>query len=128
MSDQPTPPLEPTPRPPDDPDLELELDPHLEVVDALPTLLTCSASFSARLPSQRVLDMLQRIEGVGFGELATNQPFRIVAFRLLLRDYPDRDATSLWMHAYDVEVEVVDANPTNGSSPMPAHPFAGSGG
>jgi hypothetical protein len=96
-------------------------------LEELPTLLSCSQSFSARLPSQRVLDLLQRIEGTDFGDLAQHQPFRIVAFRLLLRDYPNRDATSLWMHAYDCEVEVSDLGPMNGSSPMPVLPSAGSG-
>jgi hypothetical protein len=78
-----------------------------------------SASFSARLPSQRVLDQLARIEGVQFGELAQSSPFRIVAFRALMRDYPQRDPTSLWMHAYDVEVEVDTESPFNGRSPTP---------
>jgi hypothetical protein len=88
--------------------------------EALPTLLHVSQAFSGRLPSQRVLDMLSRIEGVDFGQLAQTQPFRIVAFRALVRDYPERDPTSLWMHAYDVEVEVDDINPTNGSGPTPS--------
>jgi hypothetical protein len=86
--------------------------------EPLPTLVHVSQAFSARLPSQRVLDMVTKIEGIDFAALATSAPFRLVAFRALLRDYPSRDPTSLWMHAYDVEVEVTDANPTNGSSPM----------
>ena len=95
----------------------------LELGDAnepLPTLIRVSQDFSARLPSQRVIDVLTRCEaGTDFGTLAQTQPFRIVAFRALLRDYPNRDPTSLWMHAYDVECEVGDVNPTNGSSPSP---------
>lgn len=84
---------------------------------ALPDLVSVTQSFSQRLPSQRVLDMLSRIEGTGFGELAERQPFRIVAFRALLRDFPGRDETSLWQHAYDVEVQVVEeVDPTNGKS------------
>jgi hypothetical protein len=89
--------------------------------EALPDLVAVTQAFSARLPSQRVLDLLARAEGgaVDFGELAQSQPFRIVAFRALLRDFPGRDPTSLWMHAYDVEVEVSDVNPTNARSPTP---------
>jgi hypothetical protein len=90
---------------------------HVEQ-ESLPTLVHVSASFSARLPTQRVLDLITKIEGgVNFGELAQSQPFRIVAFRALVRDFPRRDPTSLWMHAYDVEVEVEIENPTNGTSP-----------
>jgi hypothetical protein len=94
---------------------------------ALPVLVAVSTSFSSRLPSQRQLDLLAKIEGADFAELATRQPFRIVAWRALLRDFPERDPTSLWMHAYDVEVEVAEENPTNGKSPTPAPPFAATG-
>jgi hypothetical protein len=87
---------------------------------ALPTLVHVSQAFSARLPSQRVLDMLTRTEGVEFTELAQNQPGRLLAFRALLRDYPERDTASLWLHAYDVEVAIDDVNPTNGNAPMPS--------
>jgi hypothetical protein len=97
--------------------------------EPLPDLVSVSAAFSARLPSQRVLDMLARLEGVGFGELAERQPFRIVAFRALIRDYPNRDPASVWAHAYDVEVEVAEGmDPTNGKSTTPAPRFADSGG
>jgi hypothetical protein len=97
--------------------------------EQLPDLVTVSTAFSARLPSQRVLDMLARLEGVGFGELAERQPFRIVAFRALMRDYPSRDPASVWAHAYDVEVEVAEAmDPTNGKSTTRAPRFADSGG
>jgi hypothetical protein len=88
--------------------------------EALPYLVTVSLAFSSRVPTQRTLDMLEQIEGSGFGDLAQRQPFRIVAFRALLREYPQRDPTSLWMHAYDVEVEVQDENPTNGKLPTHA--------
>jgi hypothetical protein len=91
----------------------------LSAEEHLPTLVRVSAAFSARLPSQRVLDLVTKIEGIDFAALATTAPFRLVAFRALLRDYPNRDPTSLWMHAYEVEVEVEDANPMNGSSPTP---------
>jgi hypothetical protein len=95
---------------------------------ALPTIVRVSTEFSARLPSQRVLDQLSRIEGANFGELAQAQPFRIVAFRALLRDFPSYDTTALWLHAYDVEVEVEDANPTNGKSQTPVLRSADTGG
>jgi hypothetical protein len=88
-------------------------------LEPLPTLVRATQGFSARLPSQRTLDLVTRIEGTDFAALAQASPFRIVAFRALLRDFPDRDPTSLWMHAYDVEVEVAEENPTNGKSPTP---------
>jgi hypothetical protein len=95
--------------------------------EALPTLVQVSQAFSSRLPSQRVLDMLTRTEGIDFAALAQNQPGRLLAFRALLRDYPERDTASLWLHAYDVEVEIEDVNPTNGKLPMPALGGADSG-
>jgi hypothetical protein len=84
---------------------------------ALPTLVTVSKAFSARMPSQRVLDLMTKLEGVNFTTLAESAPFRVVAFRALMRDYPDYDTTALWMHSYDVEVEVEDVSPLNGKSP-----------
>jgi hypothetical protein len=96
----------------------------------LPSIVYVSQAFSARLPSQRVLDLLTKLEGVGFGELATTAPFRIVAFRALLNEYPARDPASLWAHAYDVEVEVaegVDPTAMNGKSTTPAPDSADSG-
>lgn len=89
--------------------------------ETLPLSVAVTEAFSQRLPSQRVLDQLAAIEGVAFGELVQHQPFRIVAFRALLRDYPTRDATSLWLHSYDVECEVVAAvDPTHNGSMTPA--------
>jgi hypothetical protein len=95
--------------------------------EPLPTLVRVSTAFSQRMPTQRVLDQLSRIEGSDFGALATAQPFRIVAFRALLRDFPDYDVTALWMHAYDTEVEMEDVNPTNGTSPTSGPPSVGTG-
>jgi hypothetical protein len=90
---------------------------------ALPDTVYCTQSFMARLPAQRMIDLLGRLEpGVKFGELMESQPPRITAFRALLRQFPERDATSLWMHAYDVEVALVDEDPTNGKSPTPSPP------
>jgi hypothetical protein len=85
----------------------------------LPATVTVTQSFTARLPAQRLLDQLAHIDPTPFGELAQNQPFRIVAFRALLRDFPGYDPTALWLHAYDVEVDIVEADPTNGKPPTP---------
>jgi hypothetical protein len=86
----------------------------------LPFTIEVSMAFSARLPSQRVLDLIDQQEIANFSELAEHQPFRIVAFRALLRDYPDADPGDLWRHAYDTEVDVIMSDPTNGKSPTPA--------
>ena len=83
-------------------------------------------AFSSRLPSQRVLDLIDKLEGVGFADLVQSQPFRIVAFRALIRDYPEpRYHVELWLHAYDVEVEITEENSTNGKlrRPCPILPF-----
>jgi hypothetical protein len=97
------------------------------MTEPLPTVVQVTQAFSSRMPTQRVQDTVTRAEGGAFGELIQTQPFRIVAFRALLRDFPDRDPTSLWLHAYDVEVEVVEPDPTNGSSPTPAPPSVATG-
>jgi hypothetical protein len=91
----------------------------------LPELVTVTQAFIARLPSQRILDLLAKLEpGSKFGELIENQPPRLIAFRALLRDHPGRDPASLWLHAYDVEVELVEVDPTNGSVPTLSPPSA----
>jgi hypothetical protein len=88
--------------------------------EALPAVIEVTQAFTQRLPSQRLVDQMGRIEmDVPFPELARTQPFRLIAFRKLLADYPDRDATSLWMHSYDVEVDIIEADPTQGSEPTP---------
>jgi|SRR5215472_4425704 len=97
----------------------------LDDTGPLPELVTVTQAFIARLPSQRIIDLLTRLEpGAKFGELAENQPPRLIAFRALLRDHPARDPASLWMHAYDVEVAIVEVDPTNGKSPTPSPPSA----
>jgi hypothetical protein len=84
--------------------------------EALPNEVTVTQSFIARLPSQRVIDLLSKLEpGLNFGELMESQPPRMIAFRALMRGFPERDTTSLWLHAYDVEVVLVDVDPTNGN-------------
>ena len=60
-------------------------------------------------------------------ELAATAQFRLTAFRALLRDFPDRDMTSLWLHAYDVEVEVYDEDPTESATRTPSPRSADSG-
>lgn len=91
----------------------------------LPLEVNVTQSFASRLPSQRVLDTLAKL-GVALEDTQA-QPFRLVAFRALLRDYPNRDASSMWAHSYDVEVGVADADPTNGKSTMPAPTFSDTG-
>jgi hypothetical protein len=93
----------------------------------LPLSVPATDSFAKRMPTQRVIDAVEAAEGVRFGETIQRQPMRVVAFRALLRDYPDRDVTSLWLHSYDVEVEIVEPNPTNGSAPTLAPPSGGTG-
>jgi hypothetical protein len=95
------------------------------MTDVLPTVIEVTQAFTQRLPSQRIVDLVGRIEmDVPFPELARTQPFRLIAFRKLLADHPDRDPTSLWMHSYDVEVDVIEADPTPGSEPTLMPPSA----
>jgi hypothetical protein len=94
----------------------------------LPTLVHVDQAFNTRLPTQRVMDAIAAaVPGVPLSELVANQTFQLTAFRALLRDFPDRDVTSLWMHAYDVEVQVSDTDPTNGNGATPSPPSAGTG-
>jgi hypothetical protein len=95
---------------------------------SLPDTVHVTQSFIARIPSQRILDTLSKLEPhTNFGQLVEQQVPRLIAFRKLLRDFPERDMTSLWLHAYDVEVEVVEVDPTNGSSPTRSPPSATTG-
>jgi hypothetical protein len=89
---------------------------------ALPELVNCTQAFIARLPSQRVIDLLTKLEpGSNFGQLMETQPPRMIAFRKLLLDFPLRDPASLWLHAYDVEVGIIEVDPTvsNGQTTSP---------
>jgi hypothetical protein len=85
----------------------------------LPTVMTVSGAFSRRAPSERVSDLLVKYEPgySDLGELIKAHPFRVIAFRALLKEFPLRDPGSLWMHAYDVELEIEEADPTAGGSP-----------
>jgi hypothetical protein len=93
----------------------------------LPLTVPATDSFAKRIPTQRVIDAVEAVEGARFGDVIQRQPLRVVAFRALLRDFPDRDVTSLWLHSYDVEVEIVESNPTNGNGPTLAPPSGTSG-
>jgi hypothetical protein len=92
--------------------LSLEAD-----LGPLPDCVSVSPAFARRMPTQRALDALARIEPTPFGDLAEQAPSRILAFRALVRDYPHRDLASLWLHAYDVEVEITQPDPTDGREP-----------
>ena len=93
----------------------------------LPLLVTVADAFNRRIPTQRFLDTLAKVEQLPFNVIAETQPFRLVAFRALIRDYPDRDPASLWLHAYDVEVEVTPADPTSGDDMTTSPPIAVTG-
>jgi hypothetical protein len=90
----------------------------------LPDVVTVTQAFAARMPTQRVIDAVERAESEPFGELVQHQPMRIVAFRALLRDRPGYDVTAAWLHSYDVEVEIETADPTSPNGPTPAPPSA----
>jgi hypothetical protein len=90
--------------------------------EPLPTVVRVNQAFASRAPTQRVIDTITRIEGGNFADLATAQPFRLTAFRVLLRDHPERDRTSLWLHSYDVEVEISELDPFSNGSPTAGPP------
>src|SRR5215471_13282370 len=79
----------------------------------LPLLVHVTPAFAERMPTQRVIDAVTRIEGGRIADIGREQPFRLVAFRALLRDFPGRDVSSLWLHSYDVEVEIDVPDPTS---------------
>ena len=57
-------------------------------LEPLPTEIKVTTAFAQRMPTQRVIDLVERVEHGSFAELAQHQPFRLIAFRALLRDYP----------------------------------------
>jgi hypothetical protein len=83
----------------------------------LPEVVKVTAETAARLPSQRVLDILARIEPTPITELMANSMSRVLAFRVLMRDHPTRDPASLWAASYDIEVEFETADPTSAVAP-----------
>jgi hypothetical protein len=95
---------------------------------SLPLVITVTDTFSKRLPSQRVCDLIRHCEpGMTFGDIGTEQPFRLIAFRALLRDFPAYDTTAVWLHSYDVEVDVVEEHPTQPVSQTASLPSADTG-
>jgi hypothetical protein len=98
-----------------------------DATEPLPATISIPAEFAARIPTQRVLDSLAAITPEPLTELMANQATRIIAFRALLREFPERDPTSLWMHAYDVELEIFTPDPTDGRSPTPPRRSATTG-
>ena len=95
--------------------------------EPLPLLVTVSSAFSSRLPSQRVMDAIAQLEpDENFAELAQRQPFRIVAFRALIAQHGG-DMNRLWLHSYDVEVDVLEPDPTSGRSPTSSRDSADTG-
>jgi hypothetical protein len=90
----------------------------------LPLEVNCTIAFVRRIPTQRLLDTLARIDPTPFGELQDQKPSQVLAFRWLVREFPARDATSLWMHAYDVEIALEDTDPTLALGQMPSLPSA----
>ena len=97
------------------------------VPPALPALVAVTAAFAERVPTQRIIDAVERVEGDRFGLVIQRQPFRVVAFRALMRDFPDYDLAALWLHAYDVEVDVTPADPTSPPLPTPEPHSNGTG-
>jgi hypothetical protein len=96
--------------------------------EPLPTVVQVTRAFTQRLPSQRIIDLVVRLEPArSFPEIAADQAFRLIAMRRLLEEYPDRDETSLWLHSYDVEVDIVEADPTLNGSPTPTPLSAATG-
>jgi hypothetical protein len=99
-----------------------------EDLGPLPDVVKVPIAFVTRMPSQRIVELLERIEPTPIGELMTHQQSRICAFRKLVAEHPHRDPTSLWMHAYDVEIEVADAlDPTRAAITTTAPPSAVTG-
>jgi hypothetical protein len=95
----------------------------------LPERITVTRAMLQRvLPPQRLQDEVAKLDGRPYKEVYEAQPIRVEAFRVLVREWPLRDPTSLWLHAYDVEVEILEDDPTNGSSPTPALLSAVTGG
>lgn len=90
----------------------------------LPLEAEVTLAFVKRLPTQRLLDALTRIDPTPFGELQEQRPSQVIAFRWLVRDFPNRDINSLWMHAYDMEIALIDGDPTSALGQMPSLPSA----
>jgi hypothetical protein len=97
------------------------------MTEPLPTVLPVSEAFARRIPSPRLQRTIREVEGRPFGEVMAEDPFRVSVFRMLHERFPDFDLTALWLHSFDVEAEVEEPNPTNGSSPTAGPPSATTG-
>jgi hypothetical protein len=97
--------------------------------EALPEVVTCTMaeleSYARRLPSPRISDQLEKL-GTSFGEVCSNESGkeRYAAWRLLMRDWPERDVTSLWLHSWFCEIEVTEVDPTPAAPPTASPPSA----
>ena len=99
-----------------------------EDAQTLPSVVEVTPAFTQRLPTQRIIDLITRLEsGRPFPEIAADMPFRVIAFRKLMADHPDADHTSLWLHSYDVEVQVLEADPFTGNGRTLTPPSAATG-
>ena len=97
------------------------------MTEPLPTVVVVSDAFARRIPSPRLQRIIRDVEGRPFAEVMTEDPFRVSVFRVLHERFPDFDLTALWLHSFDVEAEVEEPNPTNGSSPTAGPPSATTG-
>jgi hypothetical protein len=96
---------------------------------ALPFEISVPDAFPRRMLTQRQIDLLSNLEpGVTFAELTQTSPFRIIAWRWLLVNFPHDDPTRLWMHSYDVSVAVDPPDPTGTSITTPSPISSASGG
>ena len=85
----------------------------------LPTVVAVNEGFARRWPSPRLQHVIRDVEGMPFQQVIGDDPSRVTAFRALVRDFPDYDLTALWLHSFDVELDLVELDPTNGKSPTP---------
>ena len=94
------------------------------MTEPLPTVVAVNEGFARRWPSPRLQHVIRDVEGMPFQQVIGDDPSRVTAFRALVRDFPDYDLTALWLHSYDVEVAVVEVDPTPNGSPRAGPPSA----
>jgi hypothetical protein len=92
------------------------------MTDPLPTRVQVDQDEAAILPSSRLAHVIRQAEGIPVMQYIQDDPFRVVAFRRLHEQFPDYDLNALWLHCYDVEIQLVTADPTNGSTGTPGPP------
>ena len=93
----------------------------------LPTVVAVNEGFARRWPSPRLQHVIRDVEGMPFQQVIGDDPSRVTAFRALVRDFPDYDLTALWLHSYDVEVDVVESDGFLVNGQMPTLPSVPSG-